>query len=412
MSFVNVESSSPSSSEPSSLSVSTIKYGVVGVGGAGSRIVRRLELEGALAIARMVVDCDQQELHALSLPQKFLVGRSQTRGLGSGGDIEVARQALMADREEIMRALQGVELLFVVAGLGGGMGSAGAPLIAQWARECGARVIAMVALPFTFEGGRRSRTAEEGLNHLRQQCHVVIPLPNDLLLQQMENDAGVDEAFAQATLWIQGGICSIWSMLERKGAVSLDLAAFKNAFPQPGFRTLFSIAEVSGDGWSERVVESLLQCPLLDVPEYTARFDHLLVNLIGGPDMGMSQVNEIISSVAERFCSRENTRFGVIIEPERSNSLQICVLGSADLGNERYRKKLRDAANREEEWTGENGGRKKNMPSTPAVDFQGEFDFANQSPARGYFDDTGRNMWEGQDLDIPTYLRRGVKIPQ
>ncbi len=388
-----------------------VRYGVIGLGGAGVRIVSRLDLGDTQDMMRLVIDCDQQELNVSPVANKRLVGRTVTRGLGSGGDAEVAQQALQTEQQAIMDALKGMDLLFLVAGLGGGLGSAGAIQLAQWAREAGVMVVAFVTLPFTFEGGRRNRSAEEVLGRLRQQCHAVIPLPNDQLLQQADQHAGVEEAFAQATLWVQGGICSIWVMLERKGlSGSIDFAALKNAFPKPGGRTLFGITEVSSDGHADRIVENLLSCPLLNIPEHESRLDNLLVNLIGGQDMEISQMNEILVRIADRFCSRENTLWSILIDPSRNGSIQICMIGGADLGNERYRRSQKLSQNREAGKSAALNGQKE-MPPSPQVDFQGEFDFTSQSLQRGYFERSDRNMWQEQDLDQPTFLRRGIKIP-
>jgi cell division protein FtsZ len=390
---------------------STVRYAVLGLGGAGVRIVSRLDMSLVQGVERWVLDCDQQELNTSSLPNKKIAGYKVTRGLGTGGDIEVAQQIFQEERQSIVEDLKGIDLLFLVVGLGGGFGSAGAVQVAQWAREAGTMVIAFATLPFTFEGGRRNRGAEEALTRLRQQCHAVVMLPNDQLLQQADSHAGVEEAFALATLWVQGGICSIWVMLERKGlSGSIDFAALRNAFPKPGGRTLFGIVDVSCDGSAERIVDNLLACPLMNVPEHESRLDNLLVNLIAGRDMEISQMNEILVRIADRFCSRENTLWSILIDPDRTGSIQVCVIGGADLSNERYRRSQKSLSNKES-GKHEYAYGKKEMPPSPQVDFQGEFDFANQTLLRGYFERSARNMWKEQDLDQPTFLRRGIKIP-
>lgn len=406
---------------------SDIRIKVIGIGGAGGNVVDRLKLDQMKGVHLSVVNCDMQALQASLASEKVLIGRGITRGLGTGGDAEVGRRAALEDSEKITKLVEGMELVFLIAGLGGGLGSGASPVIAEQARKSGALVISFVTLPFTFEGARRYQLADESLGKLREQCHAVIPLPNDILLQQSADDASVLDAFAQADIWIQGGVRSIWTMLNRTGLINLDFAALKSVFSSPGSKTLFGIAEGKGENYVDKALENLMQCPLLHLPEYARRADSLLVNLIGGPDLGMAQVNEIMAVISEKFCSRENTLLGAVIEGEMAKSLQICVIGCSDMGNDRYRRlgKMRPSSTQQIQpkiVASAAGNRlapeldssldKREIPLAPRVDFQHEFDFTREELQKGYFDKSSGNFWEGQDLDLPTFLRRGVKIPQ
>lgn len=407
---------------------SNVRIRVIGVGGAGSNVVDRLKLDQMPGVYLSVVNCDIQALQSSLASEKVLIGRGITRGLGSGGDSEIGRQAVQEDEEKIVKLVEGMELVFLITGLGGGLGSGASPLIAEHARKAGALVISFVTLPFTFEGARRYQLAEESLGKLREQCHAVIPLPNDILLQQSADDASVLDAFSQADLWIQGGVRSIWTMLNRTGLINLDFAALKGVFSSLGGKTLFGIAEGKGEHFVEQALDNLMQCPLLHLPEYSRRADSLLVNLIGGPDLGMAQVNTIMGLISEKFCSRENTLLGAVIEEEMAQTLQICVIGCSDMGNDRYRKSGKKSFT--SAGAGSNGHsavpvsrniaapelepdqKLREIPLVPRVDFQHEFDFTREELQKGYFDKSGGNLWEGQDLDLPTFLRRGVKIHQ
>ena len=183
----------------------SIRLKIIGLGGAGNNAVDRLKLDNLTRVNLAVVNTDSQVLSISPLEEQLLIGRATTRGLGAGGEAEIGRQAAEADRAQLAQLAGGADLIFLLAGLGGGTGSGATPVLAEVAAEAGAVVIAFVTLPFTFEGQRRHRQADESLSRLREICHAVIPLPNDVLLQQMDEDASVLDAFALADQWISRG---------------------------------------------------------------------------------------------------------------------------------------------------------------------------------------------------------------
>lgn len=416
---------------------------VVGVGGAGANAVDRLKMENLDRLQLVAVNTDYQALSSSPLQDKVLIGMGVTRGLGAGGDPDLGREAAEADREKLQAIAKDCDLVFLIAGMGGGTGSGAAPILAELAAEEGALVIAFVTMPFAFEGGRRLRQAEEGLLALRKVCDAVIPLPNDVLLQEAGENETVLDSFARADEWIGRGVKSIWGMLHRTGLINLDFSTLRQAFAMRGGKTLFGLGAGSGAHGATEAIESLKMCPLLVTPEFSRKADRLLVNITGGPDLTLPKVNEIMTAVTEQFGRDSHVIMGAVIDEAMSQRVEICVLGTSDLGGRlgsrraphagRQRSASVDSAagiKAESAKPAEivsvaggvvqSGGGKSvagsagdQLPLGPSVHAskpkQNEFSFT-EVESRGYFDKTDRNLFEGQDLDVPTYLRKGIKI--
>ncbi len=400
----------------------SIAIKLVGVGGAGSNAVDRLKMENLERLQLAVINTDLQALSASPVQDKVLIGSSVTRGLGAGGDPELGRQAADADREKIAAVVKDCDLVFLLAGMGGGTGSGAAPIVAEEAVEQGALVIAFVTTPFSFEGGRRLKQAEEGVAALRRVCDAVVPLPNDILLQECTDQTGVLEAFARADEWIGRAVKSIWSMLFRTGLINLDFATLQQVFQARGGKTLFSLGSGEGPEAVGQAIESLKTCPLLHATEFSRRVDRLLVNIIGGTDLTLPMVNELMTAVTEMYGKDAHVIMGAVIDESMAQRLEVCVLGTTDIGG-RGPAQRRLSAGRGSQTpfvrppaAGPAPGAPTPAPapapakvSASAKVEQNEFTF-NEVESRGYFDKTDRNLFEGQDLDVPTYLRKGIKI--
>ena len=413
----------------------SIAIKLVGVGGAGSNAVDRLKMENLERLQLAVINTDHQALSSSPVQDKILIGAGLTRGLGAGGDPEVGREAAEADRAKITAIVKDCDLVFLLAGMGGGTGSGAAPVVAELAAEQGALVIAFVTMPFSFEGGRRLKQAEESLLALRRCCDAVIPLPNDVLLQESAEQETVLDSFARADDWMARGVKSIWAMLFRTGLINLDFATLRQAFSTRGGKTLFGLGAGSGPDPMAAAIESLKLCPLLATPEFSRKADRLLVNIIGGPDLTLPMVNGIMTSVTEQFGRESHVFMGAVIDEEMAGRIEVCVLGTSDMGG-------RGAIRRPVTNTRRSGvvtrdiltpaaepfGKDETAPAahvainapapTPRTHKetvesarveQNEFSFG-EIESRGFFDKTDRNLFEGQDLDVPTYLRKGIKI--
>ena len=419
----------------------TIAIKVVGVGGAGSNAVDRLKMENLDRLQMAVINTDHQALSNSPVQDKIFIGSTITRGLGAGGDPDLGHDAAEADREKITAVVKGCDVVFLVAGMGGGTGSGAAPTVAEIAVESGALVIAFVTLPFTFEGGRRAKQAEDGLAALRKVCDAVIPLPNDILLQQAEDGETALDSFARADEWIGRGVKSIWSMLFRTGLINLDFATLRQAFHTRGGKTLFGLGAGTGENAVAQAIEGVKSCPLRATPEFARKADRLLVNIVGGTDLTLPKVNEIMTAVTEEFGRDAHVIMGAVIDEDMQGKVEIVVLGTSDIGGRSggarrttsVARTARIASTATPRVSSElaldtEGGvdsiasASSTLAATPSVNVikapapvptapvaQSVFTFS-EVESRGHFDKTDRNLFEGQDLDVPTYLRKGIRL--
>jgi cell division protein FtsZ len=420
--------------EHSLLTDRNVAIKLVGVGGAGSNAVDRLKMENLERLQLAVINTDYQALASSPVQDKVLIGMSVTRGLGAGGDPELGREAAEADREKIAAVVKDCDLVFLVTGMGGGTGSGASPTVAEIAAETGALVIAFVTMPFSFEGGRRLKQAEEGLQALRKVCDAVIPLPNDILLQEAGENETVLDSFARADEWIGRGVKSIWSMLFKTGLINLDFATLRQAFQHRGGKTLFGLGEGAGENAVADAVASLKLCPLLHTPEFSRKADRLLVNIIGGADLTLPKVNELMSVIAEQFGRDSHIIMGAVIDEDMPGRVEVCVLGTSDMGGRGTATRRPPVVNRAKvpatridvPSSNPSRGTVNRIETTastpvPAADTaearnteaakiaQEEFGFG-EVESRGHFEKTDRNLFDGQDLDVPTYLRKGIRI--
>lgn len=390
---------------------------VIGIGGAGSNIVDRLMLSNLAGIQLTVINTDHQALSNSPVIDKRCIGESITRGLGASGDPEIGKEAALTDKVELEAMVKDVDLLFIAAGLGGGTGTGIAPLLADIAAQQGATVIAFVTLPFTIERASRAKVAKQGLEKLRQVSNAVIPLPNDLLVQVSDGNASLLDAFSQADAWIERGISSIWKMMSKTGLMNLDYSQLRQVFSNRAGKTLFGLGEGVGETAASDAIEDLKLCPLLHTPEFSKKADHLLVNLIGGASLGIGETQFIMESVTEAFGKDANVVMGAVIDESMGDKVEICVIGTSDISDisiVRGRKrvllppKILETPLAASVGTGAEASRAVHKKRIKVQ--QDEFAF-NEGEPRGEFEDTMGFIFEGQDLDTPTYLRRGVKVP-
>ena len=403
---------------------------VIGIGGAGANAVDRLKMENLGRVALAVLNTDAEALALSPVETKLMIGAGVTRGLSAGGDPELGRLAAEADREKIAALVARTDLVFLIAGMGGGTGSGAAPVVAEICRQAGALVIAFANLPFSFEGGRRLKQAEDGLAELRRCCDAVIPLPNDMLIQVGAEGQSALDSFALADEWIGRGVKSLWSMLNRTGLINLDYATLRQAFAQKSGKTLFGLGSGSGENAVAEVIESLKQCPLLHTPEFSRKADRLLVNIVGGAELSLASVNDIMAAVSEQYGRDAHIFLGAVIDEDLGARVDVCIIGTSDVSRTAVRRgapqpggeKLGIAETPQRARSGVPSRRPSEGAQTELAGVgaaapakapvkQDEFFFGGSEPeTRGWFDSTDRNLFEGQDLDVPTYLRKGIKI--
>ena len=380
--------------------VPTLRVKVVGIGGAGCHILSRINLKYHDRIDLAAIDTDAQVLADIPIEQKHLLGGKMTHGLGSGGEVSLSCKAVEQDHEMLEALFADTELVFLIAGLGRGTGSGAGPAMAKISAKTDAFTIAFVALPFTFEGTQRRKQALESLAEWRTACHAVIPLPNDLLIQETEEAANVPQALKQADEWIRRGIDSCCTMLFSNSLIPLDFPTLRTAFGSRGGKTLFGLGRASGQDFIRKALDDLMLCPLLHLSESTRYADSLLVNIIGGKDLTLVQVKDLMHTLNDKFGGKKNTVIGAVVDPDLGDALELCVIGSSNIHENPTSQAVMNSDTPYPE----------KKPTIPAPTIQREFGFADVQKQRGYFDKTNRNLHDGEDLDIPTYLRKGIKI--
>lgn len=377
---------------------------VIGIGGAGSNLAQEL-YQKQEAISINIIDTDAADLKRKLVPEKFFIGNTFTKGLSTGGDCGVGKKIADKEKNVLAERVQGVDCLFLSIGLGGGTGTAIAPTLADLAKKQGAFVIAFAFLPFSMEGIQRSAQAELGLAELRKYSDAVICLPNDLMLQQIDVSSTVLEAFSLANEWVKKGIIGIVNSLLKTGIINLDLNAIKQTLPPSSGRTLYGLSVGEGTNAADEAIANFAVCPLLHTPQTTQFAESLLINITGSPELSLHDVNKIVTYMNSRFSSKKNSLVGAVIdETFTNNRIEICVIGMSEGPNQALSRK-------------NTKNRLKESPHQQVLFFddptlsQKNTGDANAATSGGdYFGQMGKNMYRGQDLDIPTYLRKGIKI--
>lgn len=396
----------------------TTRMAVIGVGGAGVNAVGYLAADLPPTVSTVVMDTDIAALNRVSAGKSILLGAAKNRGLSSGGDVAIGRAAAEADSAAIDAAVADMDVVFLIAGMGRGTGGGATALVAHSAAAAGALVIAFSALPFSIEGSHRSELARKGIAELRLECDAVIPLPNDLLLQDCDPHETVDRVFARGNQAILRCVQAIHSMLDETGIINIDLTALREALISRGGKTLFGVGLGTGDNRVAAALEDLLLCPLLHTPDHARNADRLLISIRGGNDLSLAHVNRIATELTERFCSTKDTIIGASAVPHMNGKLEICVIGTTSIDGRAYipRPSARHSKNGSRATAGtpvesvpvHTSKLPDSGPRVPAQ--QEEFSFADSKQERGFFQDAERSLVFGEDLDVPTFIRRGIRI--
>jgi cell division protein FtsZ len=414
----------------------TIRIKVCGVGGAGCNAADFIAQTKFESVDFLLVNTDAQALGAASLPDKFVLGRQRTRGLGTGGDPELGRAAAEDDAARLRSICEGVDILFVLAGMGGGTGTGAAPVLARVARESGALVLAMATLPFDFEGVRRQRQAAAGLHQLKAAADAVICLPNQKLFKMLDENTSVLEAFKIGNTLMADGLRGIWRLLTQTGLINVDFADLCSVTRGRHVASSFATAEAGGEKRGEQALEKLLAHPLLDGGQVLNESDAVLVSLAGGPDLTMSEVNKVMEPI-HRQCENAHLILGAVIDEAFTGRLSVTLIASqrrsaesapaaesglAAAGRQADEPEFLDPAatprpasrmvapapemsneKKEQMYTRQTGhARKKSARMQRELPLEIVF--------KGRFEKSEPTIRHGEDLDLPTYIRRGVAL--
>ncbi len=298
---------------------------VVGVGGGGCNAVNRMIDEGLSGIEFITVNTDAQALLLSKAPTRVRVGEKVTRGLGAGGDPEMGRKAAEESAEELYEVLRGSDMVFVTSGLGGGTGTGAAPIVAQIAKEVGALTIGVVTRPFTFEGSRRQKSAEEGISKLKEHADTLIVIPNDRLLQIVDKRASLQEAFRTADDVLRQGIQGISELITVPGLINLDFADVR-AIMSEGGAALMAVGRASGEDRARIAAEMAISSQLLDITIDGAR--GILFNVTGGSGLTLFEVNQAAAIIKETAHPDVNLIFGAVIDPNMGDDIRITVIAT------------------------------------------------------------------------------------
>ncbi len=298
---------------------------VIGVGGGGCNAVNRMIDEGLQGIEFITVNTDGQALLLSKSEKRVRIGDKVTRGLGAGGNPEMGRKAAEELAEELYEVLKGSDMVFVTSGMGGGTGTGAAPIIAQVAKEVGALTIGVVTRPFTFEGARRSKAAEEGIMKLKEHADTLIVIPNDRLLQMVDKRASLQDAFRLADDVLRQGIQGISELITVPGLINLDFADVR-AIMSEGGAALMAVGHASGEDRARIAAEMAISSHLLDITIDGAR--GILFNVTGGPTLTLFEVNQAAAIIKETAHPDVNLIFGAVIDPKAGEDIRITVIAT------------------------------------------------------------------------------------
>jgi cell division protein FtsZ len=309
---------------------------VVGVGGGGTNAVTRMVEAGLSGVEFIAVNTDAQALLMAEADVKIQIGSVGTRGLGAGADPAVGLAAASESRDELKEALKGADMVFVTAGEGGGTGTGGAPVVAELAREVGALTVGVVTRPFTFEGRRRSEAAERGLEDLRDRVDTLIVIENDRLLQVVEKRTSIVDAFRMADDILRQGVQGITDLITVPGLVNLDFADVRTIMSDAG-SALMGIGEASGENRAAEAARAAVSSPLLETSIEGAT--GIILNITGGPDIGLFEVNEAAEIVTGAADQNANVIFGAVIEEAKGDGVSVTVIATGFGGHRRRRRR-------------------------------------------------------------------------
>jgi cell division protein FtsZ len=431
----------PPNEPPAQTPAKNVAVKVFGVGGAGIKIldeIARRTLPGASFIA---VNTDAHSMETLGAVEKIAFESKLLRGLGTGGDPERGRAAAEEHLPQLKDACAGADVVFILAGLGGGAGTGISTVLARAAKEAGALVLAFVALPFDCEGNRRRLQAQHGLEQLKDEADGVICLPNQRAFKLIEEDTSVIDTFKLTNGLLSDGVCGIWRLMAQKGLIDIHFSDLCAMLRDRHGESSFASAEAFGPTRSREVLDKLLAHPMLDGGQVLAESDAVLVSFTGGADLTMVEIHRVMEQINQQ-CGRAQVLMGAAIDERFAERLAVTIVAT---------RRQEQAVGRDEPVTAHDSGdgdelggqllsrantgrpHSRFVPPPPALPpdkmeqllarhRSGVARQRKQSPrmrqaqlpleivSRGRFDKSEPTIHKGEDLDVPTYIRRGVLL--
>lgn len=299
---------------------------VIGVGGGGGNAVRHMIDHSVDGVDFICANTDAQALSDIGSRTVLQLGSGITKGLGAGANPEVGRAAALEDRERIADALRGADMVFVTAGMGGGTGTGGAPIVAEVAREMGILTVAVVTRPFSFEGKKRLKIADEGLRELEQHCDSLITIPNEKLLEVLGKNTSLLDAFKEANDVLLGAVQGIADLIIRPGMINVDFADVRTVMSEMG-AAMMGTGSASGENRAREAAERAIRSPLLDDINLSGARG-VLVNITAGLDLSLGEFSEVGDTIEEYASDDATVVVGTVIDPEMSDTLKVTVVAT------------------------------------------------------------------------------------
>lgn len=419
-------------SEPQLQSEASTKPSVklFGIGNAGIRVLEQLLISGLPGATFVAVDTDLERLTRSSAAEKLHLELKLLRGLGSGGDPQRGQAAAEEKSAEIKAGCQGAGAVFIVAGLGGGAGSGISPVIARAAKEAGALVLGFVATPFDCEGSRRQHVAEEGMACLKEAADAVICLPNQKIFKLIDENTTILDTFKFSTDLLADGVRAVWRLLVHKGLIDIHFSDFCELIRDQHAESVFAVAEAMGATRSREVSEKLLAHPMLEGGNTLGEADTVLLSIMGGTDMTMAEVNRVVQQVGAA-CEQAQVILGAAVDETFRERVVVALVASRKervlpgersipdgLDHQLLRETVRPGSRllppppgispeEAQRLLARQGarGRSRN-PQTRLR--QGQLPL--EIVSKGRFDKSEPTIYKGEDLDVPTYIRRGISL--
>ena len=407
---------------------------VLGVGGAGCNALAHLTAHGFDGVRIAALNTDAAALRQSPVGSKLMLGSKSRRGLGAGSDPEQGRAAAVEEADKIRALCEGAGVVFIVAGLGGGTGTGGAPVVARIARETGALVMAIVVTPFECEGARRRRQAQAGLEELRRAADAVICLPNQKVFKLIDENTSLLDAFELTNDFVADAVRAIYRLLSQQGLIHVDFADLCAVAQGKSADTSFATAYARGEGRAREVVEKLLGHPLLENAQALAEAKAVLVSIAGGPGLTMAEVNRIMEPI-NRHCEHAHIILGAAIDENLIDAISVTLIASSPAPPGSPALPVSEGQTSDEEaiaaaistppgerpviipaapheFTPDTGREKSPGTSrqrkTTMRMRQGQLPLDMVS--KGRFEKSEPTIYHGQDLDVPTYIRRGIPL--
>lgn len=407
---------------------------VIGVGGAGGNAVSHLAAQEFPGVAFAALHTDAVALRQFNVGTKFSIGSRKMRGLGAGGEVARGRAAAEEDEAAIRALVADTNIVFIVAGLGGGTGTGASPIVARIAKECGALVLAIVITPFEVEGGKRMRQAQLGLQELKNAADGVIVLPNQRMFKLVDEKTPLVEALQITNDLIAQGVRGIWRLLSRPGLINVNFADLCAVTQGRHAESALATAEARGENRTREVIEKLMAHPLIDGGTALADASGVLVCIGGGRDLSLAEVNRVMDQVS-RQCEGAHIIMGAAVDEELGDALCVTLLAAKSGPAAEPPKSAPEpqtvvapAVSVEPVATTANAIAAEKSPARPPTSAPGMFapaqtgrgrkgasrarqgTLALEVVSKGRFEKIEPTIHQGQDLDIPTYIRRGVAL--